>query len=543
MEAKRRMTAWERLSRRIPETWRGFWKRLRGAMRGKPDVKGQLVGANPQEAAERLRAILDASPLPIISIDEYQKVQLWNHAAERVFGWKAEEVLGKPNPVFGKDKQEEARRLTELAAEQGVVREVEVQRYRKDGKLLNIRISVAPVVGRDGRRLGFVAVLADITAQKRAGQEVTDITHLLQSLLDYAPVMVYVRSREGRYLLVNPAWEKTTGLTRLQVVGEEPTPAVLASVASQLHRHDTEVFETGQVINVEEPIDLAGGRRHFQTVRFPLMDATGHVRAVGGISLDVTEKRQALEQLEALNRQLESRVAERTRELEAANRELTEFAYAVSHDLRAPLRSIAGFTQIIQRRYQRELSGEIRHYFENIVTATGRMERLIEDLLRYARLGSQSHTIENVSLAKVIAEACESLSSKLATTGGIIIVQPELPAVRGDATLLSAVFLNLLDNALTYHRPEAPPEVRVTCEERGEQCLVTVADNGIGIPEEHHKKIFRVFQRLHTQEEHPGTGIGLALVERSVRALGGRVWLESRLGEGSRFFLELPRAV
>ena len=242
-------------------------------------------------------------------------------------------------------------------------------------------------------------------------------------------------------------------------------------------------------------------------------------------------------------RESEWRATERMRELEAANRELQEFAYSVSHDLRAPLRSISGFTEIIRRRYHGELSGEALHYFENILVAAGRMERLIEDLLRYARLGRRALIIKTVPLAKVIEEARERLSAKLAATRGTIVAPSDLPSVSGDPTLLGAIFLNVLDNALTYHRPGVAPEVLVTCQVRGGRCTVVVSDNGIGIPEEHHQKIFRVFQRLHTQEDYPGTGIGLAMVEKCVKALGGRVWVESRVGEGSRFFIELPGAV
>ncbi|MBI4493831.1 MAG: response regulator [Chloroflexi bacterium] len=242
-------------------------------------------------------------------------------------------------------------------------------------------------------------------------------------------------------------------------------------------------------------------------------------------------------QVERLNESLR----QRTRELEAANRDLESFSYSVSHDLRAPLRAIAGFADIISRRYRDALSEEARHYFDNIVEASERMGQLIEDLLAYARLGRQALRRRRVSLYELIAQIAADLAPRLAETGGQVSLSPNLPTVHGDPTLLGEIFTNLIGNALTYSRPGVPPQVSVTCEVGLDWVTVQVRDNGIGIPPEHQERIFEVFQRLQSESSHPGTGIGLAIARKSAAMMDGRVWVQSVVGEGSTFSVTLPR--
>jgi PAS domain S-box-containing protein len=229
--------------------------------------------------------------------------------------------------------------------------------------------------------------------------------------------------------------------------------------------------------------------------------------------------------LQQHSRELDRRVRERTEQLQAANKELEAFGYSISHDLRAPLRAVSGFAQIIARRHRAALNEEGQHYIDNIVLAGERMGCLIDDLLAYSRLGRQSLKLRPLALGGVLSQAINNLAGRVAATGATINLPGDWPVVLGDQTLLQQIFTNLLDNALTYRQPGVASDLRVTWTIEDGQVILAVADNGIGIPPEYQKKIFNVFQRLHSDEEYPGTGIGLAIVKKAAEMLeAGSGW-------------------
>lgn len=269
-------------------------------------------------------------------------------------------------------------------------------------------------------------------------------------------------------------------------------------------------------------------------------DAGEAVRVVG-INKDITERHLAEQEIRQLNAELEKRVEERTAKLAAANEDLKSFSYSVSHDLRAPLRAISGFAQIVARRHRDDLNEEGRHYVDNIVQASERMGHLIEDLLTYSRLGRQCVNFEPVALTQVLEPIASDLESRLEEIGGTLEIAEDLPTIEGDRTLLTQIFTNLLENAVTYRRQDVEAKVTVGWRDEDLDAVVFVSDNGIGIPADYQDKVFNIFQRLHNEDEYPGTGIGLANVKKCVEMLGGEVWLESVEGEGTTFFVRLAK--
>ncbi len=226
--------------------------------------------------------------------------------------------------------------------------------------------------------------------------------------------------------------------------------------------------------------------------------------------------------------------------LEQKNQELQAFAYALAHDLQAPLRAISGFAQIVNEDYQAALDDDGRYYVSSIVRACTQMDRLIDDLLNYTRIEHRPVRCQPVALYPLVMQIANSLSERIAETSTSLTIAEDLPTVQGDRTLISQIFINLLDNALIYRRPGIAPQVTVSYAPLEAGYQICVADNGIGIASKYHDKIFNIFQRLHSDEEYTGTGIGLAIVKKSAELMGGKVWVESEVGAGSTFYVKLP---
>ncbi|ETR72165.1 MAG: two-component hybrid sensor and regulator [Candidatus Magnetoglobus multicellularis str. Araruama] len=235
----------------------------------------------------------------------------------------------------------------------------------------------------------------------------------------------------------------------------------------------------------------------------------------------------------------ERKIAEKLRH---ANAELEGFTYSVSHDLRAPLRSIIGFSEIIDKRYRdRKLDEKGQHYLNNIIQAGKQMGMLIDDLLDYSRVGQGGLSVESVDLNELFSKIIKGLTSKISETKGTIHVPDDLPVIKSNATLVTQIFSNLLSNALTFHHQDIPPVIELTHEDLSHYWSITVSDNGIGIPTEHHERIFKVFQRLHTQDEYVGTGIGLSIVKKAIQHMGGNISLDSTPGKGTSFTIKFPK--
>ncbi|MDM8554734.1 PAS domain S-box protein [Desulfococcaceae bacterium HSG7] len=283
------------------------------------------------------------------------------------------------------------------------------------------------------------------------------------------------------------------------------------------------------------------GRCFLDCLIVPLQTATGSINGFLVHVQDVTERTLDEAKLKEYRENLEKMVKDRTAELESANKELEDFSYSVSHDLRAPLRAIKGFSEIIARRHSDALNEKARHYFDNIIEAGGQMEQLIEDLLKYSRLGRRAVRHQPVPLGELLAGVVKNLAGRASEIGAHFDIPQEAPVIYGDPTLLTQIFTNLLDNALTYRRPDIAPQVSVTCRDEVDSIIIRVQDNGIGIAPEFHAKIFNMFQRLHSQDEYSGTGIGLAVVAKSAAMMNGQIRLESVQGQGSVFSLVLPR--
>ncbi len=259
------------------------------------------------------------------------------------------------------------------------------------------------------------------------------------------------------------------------------------------------------------------------------------VRAVGR-DVDLMRER-ILAELSAV-RAAHASLEARTEDLQRSNSELEQFAYVASHDLQEPLRKVASFCQLLQRRYAGRLDAKADEYIEHAVDGAKRMQALINDLLAFSRVGRTAQQREPVALSLLLAQAWANLATEVRRTHATI-EQGELPVVLGEATLLTAVFQNLLSNALKF-RGDQPPRVSVSARRGGQHWLLEFSDNGIGIEPEYADRIFVIFQRLHDRAAYPGTGIGLAMVKKIIEYHGGQIWLDTEVTSGARFRFTLP---
>jgi PAS domain S-box-containing protein len=363
----------------------------------------------------------------------------------------------------------------------------------------------------------------------------------LMALIDHTSAVIYMRDADGRYLLVNREYERLFKLRREDIVGLTDHDLFPRDIADDFRANDLRAFARGFPVQMEEQAPSDDGLRTYVTVKFPLTDAAGRSYAVCGISTDITERKHAEEEVRRLNDELELRVRERTAELEASTRELDAFAYSVSHDLRAPLRSVEGFSQILIEDYSDALEAEARQYLGRIQANVARMAQMIDDLLNLSRATRVELRREHSDITALAGEVVAELRGR-DPDRGVDVVIPDGLIAQGDPHLIRLVLQNLIGNAwkFTVHRPDAV--IRLAQEQHDGVDVFSVRDNGAGFDMRFAHKLFDPFQRLHSASDFEGTGIGLAIVHRIVTRHGGQIRAESTPGAGATFRFSLTPA-
>ena len=376
----------------------------------------------------------------------------------------------------------------------------------------------------------IVGTATDITQRKRAEDALRESEERFRRTFELAGSGVAHIGLDRRFLRVN---------RRLCEILGYPEAELLALTGREISHPDDR-----DVINAQRPRLYSGELSAVRVEKRYLRKDGSSVWVAFTMTVERDAKGQALYEIaifDDISSRKEAEAALRAAhdELERSNAELEQFAYVASHDLQEPLRMVASYTQLLGRRYGDRLEGDAKEFMAFIVDGAARMKQLIEDLLAYSRVGTRGKEFQPVKLDAVVERARVNLRAALEESGGAI-THDALPVVMGDEMQLTQLFQNLAGNALKFHG-EAKPLIHISGIEREHEFEITVQDNGIGIEAQYFERIFMVFQRLHDKGEYPGTGIGLAICKKVVDRHGGRIWVESRPGGGSRFLFTLPK--
>jgi len=396
--------------------------------------------------------------------------------------------------------------------------------------LLGQAAYIENVVTRRTRELASMNVRLqnEIGERERGERALRNSEALYHSLVDSLPMNILRKNARGEITFGNRRYCETMGLPMEQLQGKTDFDLFPRELAEKYVADDHRVMETREVLeDVEAHRRSDGVMVYMHILKAPVTDAMGKVVGTQVIFWDVTEKKQAEEALK-----------QTLADLERSNRDLEQFAYVASHDLQEPLRMVASYTELLSRRYREQLDHEAQEFVHFIVDGALRMKSLIDDLLTYSRLGMRGTAFVGTSCEAALKEALANLQVAIDENGALITHTP-LPVVEGDHIQLVQLFQNLVSNAIKF-RGEAGPRVAITTQRKGMEWEFAVRDNGIGISPKFLERIFVIFQRLHTREKYPGTGIGLAICKKIIERHGGRIWVESKPDHGSTFHFTLP---
>jgi two-component system, LuxR family, sensor kinase FixL len=489
-----------------------------------------------QRARERLQVLFENAPDAFYLNDLMGTILDANQAAEQLFGCKREELIGKSllkSDLLPRKQLPRAAGCLAKNAMGHAVGPVGFRLNRPDGTQVQVEWRTCPVAL--GGQPVVLTLARDVSARHQAQESLRENEEKFKVLFEEACEGILYLDDAGRALEVNRKALEILGQSKEQAVGKHIIELGLLDPGDVARFLD--LFQR-VLLGTLQPLDLCvtnrQGRKLHLECSASLIRRTGSARGVVVMMRDVTERRQAQATLEALNRDLQSTVEE----LAHSNQELRDFAHVAAHDLKAPLRGIATLADWIAHDCADSLGEQGRANLDLLRQRVGRMTRLIDGILRYAEIGHGGIALEPVDVNAVVAEVIEQVAPP---SSMVVRLEGPLPAVSCDRTRLTQVFQNLISNAVKYmDKPQG--QIRVGCTDEGASWRFHVADNGPGIDSKYFDRLFRMFQTLAPKDDRESTGIGLAVVKKIVELHGGRVWIESQVGQGSTFLFTFPKA-
>lgn len=487
------------------------------------------------ESNRILRTALEHSAEGIIVADVDQRLTLWNHGAEQMLGWSAAEVLGRRSSDLGlhaMDAEELAHRGMQLM--RGEAFSLEGKRKTKTGNWIDVSSTATPLFDAQGAFAGALITMRDISALKATEAALRASEEKFSRAFHASPdATLIARFDDGVIVEVNAGFERFSGYTAAEAIGKTATDIGLRADTVDQAVARQQMLEDGVMRDMEAVIVTKSGEERIMLGSGTSFESSG-ARYIISTSRDITEFKRAQEEVRRLNDELEERVRERTAELES-------FSYSVSHDLRSPLRAIAGFARLIEEDHGEAIGPAGRDLLDRVVKNAIRMGRLIDDLLDFSRIGRATVKKATIDMNVLVREVTTELMETEPGRSIDLHVGP-LPEACADRSLIRQVWINLIGNALKYSRDRARTVIGIGGEVTDGEVHYFVSDNGAGFDMEFADKLFQVFQRLHNESSFEGTGIGLAIAARVVRRHGGRIWAVGVPDRGATFHFALPLA-
>ncbi|SFG05193.1 PAS domain S-box-containing protein [Halopelagius inordinatus] len=489
----------------------------------------QPVETDP--SAKAFVALADAIPDGIILLDSDSEIQYANPAVERILGYPASELVGGSKLSIIPERLRDAHlsalnRYLETGVRNIDWEYVELPAHHKEGHEVPLGISFNDF-RYNGERY-FVGLFRDISPRKEAKRALEEREKRLRQYKEYTSNLLnaiddvfYVIDSGGNLQRWNRSLREVTGYERDEIESMQTLEFFDEDARVTIADAMAECFERGSVRVEANILTKRDERIPYEFVATRLDDPDGNPVVVG-LGRDISERKEI------------------QRRLEASNDRLEQFAYAASHDLKEPLRMVTSYLQLVEKRYADALDEDGEEFIEYAVDGAERMREMIDGLLQYSRVETQGDPFEPTELDAVLDDVLTDMQMRVEESDAVV-ERENLPRVLGDEGQLRQVFQNLLSNAINYSGDE-PPHIDVSAERAGDVWRLSVRDEGIGIDSEDQERIFRVFERLHTRDEHPGTGLGLTLCQRIVERHGGDIWVDSTPGEGTTFSFTLPVA-
>ncbi len=500
-----------------------------GTLLGAVNILIDVTERKQKEAMSAwMAAIVDSSDDAIVSKTPRGIITSWNASAERIFGYTAAEAVGRHISLIIPEER--------LAEEDYVIGQIlrgeridhfETQRQRKDGRRVEISLTVSPIKDAAGRVIGASKIARDITEQKRAAEALRESEERFKAIFNQIVSGIAETDLAGRFVLVNDRYCEIVGRTREELVNlrmqDITHPADLPKSIELFDR----LVQQGVNFEIEQRYMRPDGSEVWVHNGVSVVaDGVGRPRYAAVNSVDITARKQAEEALCRSNEQLKR-----------ANENLQQFAYSASHDLQEPLRMMACYSELLTQKSKDKLDTDAASFVQFIREGANRAQLLLRDMLQYTRLElAEEAANKPVDCNAALKTALSNLTSAIEESSAAVTSEP-LPIVLGQEVRLVQLFQNLVGNAIKYRREE-PPRVHVAAEQRDGMWRFSVRDNGIGIEPQHAKNIFGLFKRL--KKDTDGTGIGLAICAKVVECHGGQIWVESELGKGSTFFFTIP---